>query len=101
MADPGQQATVQISIDGESVTVAVGTTVAAALWNHGVRRFRVAVAGSGRAPLCGMGICYECRLTIDGEPDRRSCMVPCAQGMSIVTASETETPEPAGGTRHV
>ena len=102
MGDSRQQGTVDISIDGEAVTVTAGTTVAAAVWNHGVRRFRVGVAGSGRAPLCGMGICYECRLMIDGEAGRRSCMLPCRQGMTIVTAADkTEGTEQTGEARHV
>ncbi len=101
MGDARAQNTVRISIDGRPVTVAVGTTVAVAVWNHGIRRFRVGVAGAGRGPLCGMGICYECRLTIDGQPGRRSCLLPCVQGMCIETATESECTEPAGGTRDV
>ena len=103
MGDSRQQGAVGISIDGEAVTVSAGTTVAAAVWNHGIRRFRVGVAGSGRAPLCGMGVCYECRLTIDGEVGQRSCMLPCRQGMTIVTAAtnKTEGTEQTGEARHV
>ncbi len=41
--------------------------------------------GEPRAPLCGMGICFECRASIDGVPHERTCMVPCREGMRIET----------------
>lgn len=75
---------VRLSIDGETVTVPRGTTVASALVALGkpTRRSR---SGEMRAPLCGMGVCYECRVTIDGEPHVRSCMVSCREGMEVQT----------------
>lgn len=77
---------VRIDIDGQEHRVPAGTMVAAALWNAGVRGFRRSVAGGPRAPLCGMGTCFECRVTVDGQPDRRSCQVPCREGMKVRTA---------------
>jgi D-hydroxyproline dehydrogenase subunit gamma len=35
--------------------------------------------------LCGMGICFECRVTIDGREHCRSCQIPCAEGMEVRT----------------
>lgn len=75
----------EVSIDGERHRVAAGTTVAAALWNAGVRRFRRSVDGEPRAPICFMGICFECRVTIDGVAHRRACMEICHDGMEIRT----------------
>ncbi len=74
-----------ISIDGRTVEVERGTSVAAALWNAGVSRFRRSVGGAARGPICAMGICYECRVTIDGERYRRACMELCSEGMEITT----------------
>ena len=74
-----------ITIDGRAVSVPAGTSLAAALWNQGVRRFRDSVSGAPRAPLCGMGICYECRVTVDGRPGERSCTLPCRDGMVVET----------------
>lgn len=76
---------VTIRIDGRAVTVAAGTTVAAALLMSGVTRFRSSVTGEPRAPLCGMGTCFECRLTIDGQEHSRSCQIECREGMEAVT----------------
>lgn len=35
--------------------------------------FRTSVSGEPRAPMCGMGICMECRATVDGVPHQRTC----------------------------
>ena len=67
------------------IAVAAGTTVAAALLSAGEIAFRVSVSGEPRAPLCGMGICMECRVTIDGAPHARSCQIVCREGMRVET----------------
>ena len=82
-------ATVNLLVDGLHVRAAAGTTVAAALINAGVRAFRTSVRGEPRAPLCGMGICFECRVTIDGVAHRRACLVSVAEGMGVTTAEES------------
>jgi D-hydroxyproline dehydrogenase subunit alpha len=57
-------------------------TVAAAMLNREAG-LRTSVTGSLRGPLCGMGICFECRATIDGEPQRLTCQAPWRPGMRI------------------
>ena len=74
-----------IHANGEASRVPAGISVAAALLDLGVMGFRRSVRGELRAPLCGMGTCYECRVTIDGVAHRRSCLVPVAEGMRITT----------------
>lgn len=76
---------VSISIDGKPATVPAGTTVAVALLANGVTCFRRSVSGEERAPLCCMGICYECRVTIDGRPHQKSCQIVVAPGMEVTT----------------
>ena len=76
---------IRLLLDDREVMVAAGTSVAAALVNHGTWRFRSAVDGGGRAPICGMGVCFECRVTIDGRPHHRACLVTCLDGMEIRT----------------
>jgi D-hydroxyproline dehydrogenase subunit gamma len=82
---PDAGATVSIVADGRRVRVPAGTTVASALLDLGVTAFRRSVSGTPRAPLCGMGVCFECRVSIDGQAHRRACLVPVADGMTIVT----------------
>jgi D-hydroxyproline dehydrogenase subunit gamma len=86
MAQPMGE-TVTITADGRRLEVAADVTVAAALLDADALAFRTSVRGEPRAPLCGMGICYECRVTIDGVPHRRACLVPVADGMTVVTGT--------------
>jgi predicted molibdopterin-dependent oxidoreductase YjgC len=77
---------VDIIIDGRPRTVARGSTVAAAMLNAESLSFRASPSGETRAPLCGMGICFECRVTIDAVPHQRACMTVVREGMYVVTA---------------
>ena len=76
---------IEITIDGESLLVEGTCTVAVAMLRAGRWRFRTSVSGEPRGPLCAMGTCFECRVTIDGIPHRRACMESCVGGMEIVT----------------
>jgi hypothetical protein len=67
-----------------SVVVPSGTTVAVAVVLAG-QACRTSVTGEPRGPLCGMGICFECRVTINGQLHCRSCQVLCEQGMEVDT----------------
>ena len=73
-----------IRVDGRAVEARSGMTVAAALLTAGIPG-RTSVRGEPRAPLCGMGICFECAATVDGEPLRRTCQVVCRPGMVVVS----------------
>ena len=76
---------ITLSVNGTPITVPAGTTVAAAVMRAGFSGFRKSVTGQRRGPLCGMGICFECRVTVNGTPYARSCQMPCAGGMDVRT----------------
>lgn len=76
---------IRLTIDNIEVTAEDGTTVAAAISNAGVAAFRTSVTAQPRGPVCGMGICFECRVTIDGVRHERSCNDIVAEGMEVVT----------------
>ena len=77
--------TVSVCVNGASVTVPAGAMVSTAVALAGVSAFRRSVSGGPRGPLCGMGICFECRVTINGREHSRSCQVPCEPGMEVRT----------------
>ncbi|WP_321891937.1 2Fe-2S iron-sulfur cluster-binding protein [Paraburkholderia tropica] len=80
---------VVLDVDGHSVRVAAGSSVVAAIalaTSDGVVATRRSVTGALRGPLCGMGVCQECRVTIDGVAHRLACQTVCAEGMNVVTA---------------
>jgi D-hydroxyproline dehydrogenase subunit gamma len=74
-----------VSLNGKALTVPAGTTVAVAVLIAGQSSFRRSVSGQPRGPLCGMGICFECRVTVDGVRHVKSCQTLCKQGMQIDT----------------
>ena len=76
---------VDFLLNGKPAAAEAGVSVAVAVLSSGVTAFRRSVAGESRAPLCGMGICFECRLTIDGRPHRTSCQTVLAAGMAVTT----------------
>jgi D-hydroxyproline dehydrogenase subunit gamma len=76
---------ITLTVNGKPVTVTAGASVAAAILIAGEAAFRHSVSGQPRGPLCGMGICYECRVTIDRIAQCRSCQIPCRSGMQVVT----------------
>lgn len=88
MAVNGGASELSIVVDDRRVRVAAGTTVASALFNLGISAFRRSVSGDPRGPVCGMGVCFECRVTIDSRPHQRACLIAVADGMHIRTASE-------------
>ena len=76
---------VTLTINGVAVRVIEGATVAAAIMQAGFTGFRKSVSGERRAPLCGMGICFECRVIIDGQAHARSCQIVCRDHMQVRT----------------
>lgn len=75
---------VRLTINGWAVEVEPGTTVAAALLNRGMAA-RTSTHGELREPFCGMGICMECRATINGVAQQPTCQRLCEPGMEVVT----------------
>jgi hypothetical protein len=74
-----------LNVNGVSVKVTSETTVAAAILMTDAT-IRRSVTGEPRGPLCGMGICFECRATIDGVQHQRTCQIYCAEGMEVHTS---------------
>jgi aerobic-type carbon monoxide dehydrogenase small subunit (CoxS/CutS family) len=77
--------TIEIIADGKPLRAVRGSTLASALLNAQQRTFRRSTSGESRAPLCGMGICYECRVTVDGVAHQRACMIVVEPGMKVDT----------------
>lgn len=75
---------ISITLDGRPITVTAGTTVAAVILQAGLKS-RTSVCGEPRQPLCGMGVCYECRAQVDRREHQRTCQIVCREGMEIVT----------------
>lgn len=77
--------TVSLVVNGVSVEMPADSMVSAAILKTGIYAFRRSATGEPRGPLCGMGICFECRVIINGEPHCRSCQTVCKDGMDVRT----------------
>ncbi len=74
----------KLTIDGKDYLLSETVTVAAALALFSDGTSRESVHGHRRSPVCGMGVCQECRVTINGVR-RLACQTLCSEGMQIVT----------------
>ncbi|WP_020658766.1 (2Fe-2S)-binding protein [Amycolatopsis benzoatilytica] len=79
---------VQFQFDGEAVTAEPGQSVGAALIAAGRRSWRTTRrSGEPRGVFCGIGICFDCLVTVNGEPNRRACLTEARAG-DVVTPQE-------------
>ncbi|MFF3563183.1 (2Fe-2S)-binding protein [Streptomyces sp. NPDC002574] len=83
-AAPGPAFTV--TLDGREIPVLPGRTVAAALWSAGVVAWRTTrTGGEPRGVFCGIGVCFDCLVTVNGRPGQRACVVEARPGDIIET----------------
>jgi len=84
---------VSIEVDGEPIQAFEGETIATALLAAGRRVLRHTQEGTPRGLFCGMGVCFDCVVEVNGETSVRSCMTPVRPGMSIRTPQAFEGKE--------
>lgn len=94
----------ELTFDGEPIEAWAGESVAAALTSGGKRAFREASTGAPRGMWCGMGVCGECRVEVDGKV-RLACMTPaqpnqniCHAPARIIAGENTIAPAPDAAT---
>ena len=76
---------VTVFVNDTPITLPSGCTVAVAVIESKTSLFRRSVTGEPRGPLCGMGVCFECRVSIDGQSHQKSCQILCQDGMRVRT----------------
>jgi len=75
---------VVFDFEGTEVTARNGESVGAALLGAGVLSFRqTPVKDRARGPFCMMGVCFDCLMVIDGQPNRQACQIVAASGMKV------------------
>jgi len=76
---------VLLRVNGEDVSAYRGENLLAALMAAGFRALRKSpVLGEARGGLCGMGVCFECLVTVNGKANTRACMVEVEDGMEVL-----------------
>jgi predicted molibdopterin-dependent oxidoreductase YjgC len=77
---------IHIVIDEEAIVAYEGETVATVLLTSGRRAFRHTATGEPRGIFCGIGLCYDCLVTVDGVSNVRACVTPVREGMKVITS---------------
>ena len=88
---PGPAAPVAVQVDGVTVTGVAGQSIAGVLLAAGWSSWRVSRTGRPRGVFCGIGVCHDCLVTVNGLRDVRACQRRAADGDII----ETTAPAPA------
>jgi predicted molibdopterin-dependent oxidoreductase YjgC len=78
------------TFDGTPTGFRDGQSVGAALTAAGVRSWRsTRMQGRPRGLFCGIGVCFDCLVVVDGRPNERACLVPARPGMTVETQEGT------------
>ena len=72
-----------LTLDGAPVTAYEGETVATVLLAEGRIATRTTPGGEPRGVFCGMGVCFDCLVVVDGIPNTRACMTKAREGMDV------------------
>jgi hypothetical protein len=86
---------VSLRFDGREIEALPGETIAAALAASDLVAVRQARSGAPGGPFCGMGVCFDCLVTVDGQPNQRACLTKVEAGMEVHSAPNA-TPHPPG-----
>jgi predicted molibdopterin-dependent oxidoreductase YjgC len=84
---------ITILVDGVPLPAYEGETIAGALLASGRRAWRHTRHGQPRGLYCGIGLCFDCLVTVNGTPNVRACLTPVGTGMVVETGSSREWPK--------
>lgn len=84
---------IELFIDGEKTTIIKGQSLATVLMQQKCLAFSELEAGVKRAPMCNMGVCYECSVQVKGQGTVRSCMTKAEDGMEVFTTGVEDVME--------
>ena len=78
----------EFEVDGKTILAKRGQTIAEALLSSDFRTCRKTRKNAPRGVYCGMGICYECRMIVNGTPNVRTCMTSATPGCKVITQED-------------
>lgn len=91
---PGPATRIELVVDGEPVPGLAGQTIAGVLLGAGRLTWRASRTGRPRGVFCGIGVCHDCLITVNGLPDVRACQRRATDGDTVTT---DEPPAPGSG----
>ena len=85
---------ISIRVDGEQLTGVEGQSIAGVLLASGRLDWRVtSIDGRPRGVFCGIGVCFDCLVTVNDEPDVRACLQRAVHG-DVVARQHDPLPTP-------
>lgn len=90
LADAQPERAFPLHVDGREIEALPGHTIAAALWRSGIVSWR-RTRGSAepRGVFCAIGVCFDCLVTVNGQPNQRACLIPARPGDVVSTQTGT------------
>jgi predicted molibdopterin-dependent oxidoreductase YjgC len=82
---PPENPKISFTLDGAPISALAGDTIASALYAAGIRAWHRSRSGDARGLLCGIGLCFDCLVSVDGGPNQRACQVQAREGMQVQT----------------
>jgi aerobic-type carbon monoxide dehydrogenase small subunit (CoxS/CutS family) len=80
------QFNIEFTFDGEKIDAITGQSVAAALLAANQRTLRkTRFNNNERGVFCGIGVCFDCLVVIDGVTNQRACLIEAKPGMKVQT----------------
>ena len=80
------EASFPVTFDGRALDALPGQSIAAVLWSAGIRSWRTTrVKERPRGVFCGIGVCFDCLVTVNDVPNQRACLVAARPGDVITT----------------
>lgn len=79
----GESGAIVFYVNGAPVRARAGQSVAAALAAEDRIALRRTRGGALRGVFCGMGVCYDCLVTVDGRANERACLTTVREGMRV------------------
>ena len=74
---------IKFEFEGRVLYAFPGDSIAAALTSYGIIDLRITSSGESRGIFCGMGVCHDCLVDVDGNQNQRACMTKVKNGMRI------------------
>ncbi len=96
-ARPAEPRPLRISVDGAPIEGLQGQSIAGVLLAQGRTAWRATVADRPRGVFCGIGVCFDCIATVNGESDVRLCMRRARDGDVVETQNDAAPPDTTGG----
>lgn len=87
MSTHRDQPQVHATFEGEPIAAPAGASIAAALIASDRIAWRRTRKGAARGLFCGIGVCFDCLVEVDGENGQRACMIALREGMRVCQAT--------------